>query len=52
MKKHFEGKYHKNKELANKYENELIERQIQEEQKKKNCRASITGYTNRTNRTK
>ena len=30
MKKHFEGKYHKNKELANKYENELIERRLQE----------------------
>ena len=32
MKKHFEGKYHKNKELANKYENELIERKLQEEE--------------------
>jgi hypothetical protein len=32
MKKHYEGKYHKNKELANKYEKELLERQIQEDQ--------------------
>ncbi len=33
MKKHFEGKYHKNKELANKYENELLERRLQENSK-------------------
>ena len=32
MKKHYEGKYHKNKELANKYEKELLERQEQEGQ--------------------
>ena len=31
MKKHYEGKYHKNKELANKYEQELIVRQENEE---------------------
>jgi len=30
MKKHNEGKYHKNKVLANKYEKELEIRQIEE----------------------